>query len=401
MTGQKINWWESDLRSAPMNYSSNIDFYGKLRWDADSRKMGNPGPFGAPQQAMTTNGWQAANAPMGGTTKNHGSSQASASSQKGKKASKKNKSKKSAKNKADNSREENFYPEQQAVNNQAYPGQPQIYPNQQQPYGNNPQAFQQQAMMQQQGAGVQSTPVIQPFVVVPYSTPMQPILHNSDGTIPIGDFDSNYVQAHGMPQQPMMGGMQPNPMMGMDGIYYNMDEEETGKKKERKVKKVRTTSAASFIIMILIALFATVTLFIKPLLGLISIDMETAFVTWNAGEITLFSSFNYMLDAVSSGEFDFSNTLFIVRGLLVIGSILLGLEFLTALFTVGRKGTPVFGKIVAFLAFVAIAVSVVLCMLNNDYTLGITAYILAGIALLVFLVSLFGPGKSNKKRRGF
>ena len=294
---------------------------------------------------------------------------------------------------------------------------------------NSMQGAQQSAMNQQQAqqqqapgaaGGVQSTPVIQPFVVVPYSTPMQPIFHYNDGTLPIGDIDSNYIQAHGMPQNPMMGQpgqMNPmmgqpgqmNPMMGMnngfDGIYYNMDEEEeireNKKNKKRRARKKGTVSAASIIIMILVALFGTVTLFIEPLLTLIGVEMETAIVSWNAGSISLFSSFEYIIEAITRKvEFDFQNTLFLVRGLLVIGSVLLGIGFLVALFTIGRKGTPIFGKIITFLAFVAVAVAVVLCLLGEGYTVGITAWILAGLAFLVFFVSLFGRRKSKKRNRG-
>ena len=337
--GQKINWWDSDAKSAPANYS-NVDFYCKLRWDDNAKKSRGPGINGNSQQILAKN----ASVQVGNGAMDVGTA----------------------------------------------PVQ-----------GQQPAQMQGVQPTQMPSAGVQSTPVIQPFVVVPYSTPMQPIYHYSDGTLPIGDIDSNYMQAHGMPpQNPMMG----NPMMGMGGydeLYYN--DEETGKKSKKRKREKRAgtgVSAASIIIMILIALFGTVTLFIEPLLSLIGIQMETAFVVWNAGSITLFSSFQTIIDVVlGKVAFDLSNTLLIVRGLLVIGSVFLAIVFLTALFTIGRKGTPIFGKVMAFLAFAAVAVAVVLCFLNKDYTLGITAYILAGLALLVFFVSLFGRRRGKSKKR--
>ena len=336
MSGQKINWWNSDAKSAPANYS-NVDFYCKLRWDDNAKKsMG----VSANSQQVRSRG--------AGMQVDNGAADVGA----------------------------------------APAGQPMqpMQPMQQQPY-----------QPAQPSMGVQSAPVIQPFVVVPYSTPMQPIYHYSDGTLPIGDIDSNYMQAHGMPQNPMM-----NPMMGgmgYDDIYYNDQETVKKSKKVKKVKEGRcAVSAASIIIMILIALFGTVTLFIKPLLSLIGLEMETSFVAWNAGTITLFSSFETLIDVVMGKvAFDLKDTLLIVRGLLVIGSVFLALVFLTSLFTLRRRGTPIFGKIMAFLAFAAVAVAVVLCFLNKEYTVGITAYILAGIAFLVFFVSLFGRRRKSKK----
>ncbi len=274
---------------------------------------------------------------------------------------------------------------------------------------------------QNPNASVQSTPVVQPFVVVPYSTPMQPIYHYNDGTIPIGDIDSNYVRAHGMPDQmmqmnPMMQQnpmMQPNPMMpqnpmmagqmgGMDDLYYNMDEEsqKITKKNTGKKRKGGGVGAVPLIVMLLLALFATLTLFIGSIVSLLGMDMSSAFAVSGSEEATLFSSFGTTI-GIFTGETALTGEFVISQLLLTISTVLFGIVFLSALVSITRKKLSTFVRVVALIAVSLIVVALILCLVTESIELGLAAYALTGIAVLTFLISLIGKkNRSRKKNRG-
>ncbi len=252
----------------------------------------------------------------------------------------------------------------------------------------------------QQGA-IQATPVIQPLVVVPYSTPMQPLYHYGDGTLPIGDIDSDYMRTHGG----MMPGMNPQgPMMpGMsDDIYYNMDEKET--EKLSKSKKRKGVGAVPILVMILIALFGTLQMFFAPLLDLLKVTgQETAFAVVGAEKTELYSSIMTVV-RIFTGEvtFAFNNYALLAQCCLAITTALLAIVFLLSLISITRRKLPIFVRILIILALLFTAGSIVLfAFLVKGATLGLSCYVLGGIIFLIFIISLFG--KSNKiksKKRG-
>ncbi len=325
MAGQKINWWDSDVRSAPEGLS-NVDIYCKLRWN-ESAKRSAAGLKGKADVGINGMG----HAP--GAVANGGVS---------------------------------------AQNMQMAP--------------------------MQQGA-VQATPVIQPLVVVPYSTPMQPLYHYGDGTLPIGDIDSEYMRMNGG----MMPGINPqSPMMGAsDDIYYNMDEK-TGKKSKRQ--KGRGVGAVPILVMLLIALFGTLQLFFAPLLGLLKVEgLETAFAVVGAEKVELYSSIMKVV-GIFTGEttFAFDNYLLLAQCCLAIGAALLAITFILSLISITRKKLPLFVRILVILALLFTAGSIVLlAFFTEGATLGLSCYVLGGLMLLIFIISLCGKSnKTKSKKRG-
>lgn len=327
MAGQKINWWNSDARSAPESLS-NVDIYCKLRWNESARK--------------------------------------SAAGLKGK---------------ADIGTNGMGYAPGVAANGMA------------------PAQNMQMAPMQQ--GAVQATPVVQPLVVVPYSTPMQPLYHYGDGTLPIGDIDSDFMRMNGG----MMPGINPQgPMMGAsDDIYYNMDEK-TGKKS--KSKRGRGVGAVPILVMLLIALFGTLQLFFAPLLGLLKVEgLETAFAVVGADKTELYSSIMAVV-GIFTGEttFAFDNYLLLAQCCLAVAAALLAIVFILSLISITRRKLPLFVRILIILALLFTAGSIVLlAFLVEGATLGLSCYALGGIMLLIFIISLFGKSnktKSKKRSRG-
>ena len=325
MAGQKINWWDSDARSAPESLS-NVDIYCKLRWNENAKR--------------SAGGMGKANVGM---------------------------------------------------NNAAAPN---VAQNNAMPMNAN------MPMAPMQQGAIQATPVIQPLVVVPYSTPMQPLYHYGDGTLPIGDIDSDYMRMHGgmmpgiNPQGPMMPGMS-------DDIYYNMDEKEVSKLEKKKRKGV---GAVPILVMLLIALFGTLQLFFAPLLDLLKVTgQETAFAVVGAEKIELYSSIMTVVK-IFTGEvtFAFDNYTLLAECCLAISAALLAIVFLLSLISITRRKLPIFVRILIILALLFMAGSIVLlAVLVKETTLGLSCYVLGGIVALVFIISLFG--KSNKiksKKRG-
>ena len=325
MAGQKINWWDSDVRSAPEGLS-NVDIYCKLRWN-ESAKRSAAGLKGKADVGMSGMGHTPGTAANGGVS---------------------------------------------AQNMQMAP--------------------------MQQGA-VQATPVIQPLVVVPYSTPMQPLYHYGDGTLPIGDIDSEYMRMNGG----MMPGINPQgPMMGAsDDIYYNMDEK-TGKKSKRQ--KGRGVGAVPILVMLLIALFGTLQLFFAPLLGLLKVEgLETAFAVVGAEKVELYSSIMKVV-GIFTGEttFAFDNYLLLAQCCLAAGAALLAITFILSLISITRKKLPLFVRILVILALLFTAGSIVLlAFFTEGATLGLSCYVLGGLMLLIFIISLCGKSnKTKSKKRG-
>ena len=325
MAGQKINWWDSDVRSAPEGLS-NVDIYCKLRWN-ESAKRSAAGLKGKADVGMSGMGHTPGTAANGGVS---------------------------------------------AQNMQMAP--------------------------MQQGA-VQATPVIQPLVVVPYSTPMQPLYHYGDGTLPIGDIDSEYMRMNGG----MMPGINPQgPMMpgSPDDIYYNMDE-----KTEGKVKRARKgVGAVPILVMILIALFGTLQLFFAPLLGLLKVEgLETAFAVVGGDRIELYSAVETVIKIFTGEtEFAFTNYALLAQCCLSVAAVLLALSFILSLISITRKKLPLFVRILILLALLFTAGSIVLlAFFVEGATLGLSCYVLGGIMLLIFIISLCGKSnKTKSKKRG-
>ncbi|MBO4539325.1 MAG: hypothetical protein J5781_03535 [Clostridia bacterium] len=325
MAGQKINWWDSDVRSAPEGLS-NVDIFCKLRWN-ESAKRSAAGLKGKADIGMNGMGHPGAAANGGVSAQNA-----------------------------------------------------QISP-------------------MQQGA-IQATPVVQPLVVVPYSTPMQPLYHYGDGTLPIGDIDSEYMRMNGgmmpgvNPQGPMMAG-------ASDDMYYNMDEK-TGKKS--KSKRSRGVGAVPILVMLLIALFGTLQLFFAPLLGLLKVEgLETAFAVVGAEKVELYSSIMKVV-GIFTGEttFAFDNYLLLAQCCLAVCAVLLAITFILSLFSITRKKLPLFVRILVILALLFMAGSIdLLAFLVESATLGLSCYVLGGLMLLIFIISLCGKSnKTKSKKRG-
>ena len=333
MAGQKINWWDSDARSAPEGLS-NVDIYCKLRWNESAKRsaaaIGARGAKGKADVGMNGAGiapeMAAGGVPM------------------------------------------------QNANMQMIPGQ--------------------------QGP-IQATPVIQPLVVVPYSTPMQPLYHYGDGTLPIGDIDSDFMRMNGG----MMPGINPQgPMMpgSPDDIYYNMDE-----KTEGKVKRARKgVGAVPILVMILIALFGTLQLFFAPLLGLLKVEgLETAFAVVGGDKIELYSAVETVIKIFTGEtEFAFTNYALLAQCCLSVAAVLLALSFILSLISITRKKLPLFVRILILLALLFTAGSIVLlAFFVEGATLGLSCYVLGGIMLLIFIISLCGKSNKTKlksKKRG-
>lgn len=327
MAGQKINWWDSDVRSAPESLS-NVDIFCKLRWNENAKRTAAGG------KGKANVGMNNAVAPN-------------------------------------------------AAQNSAMPMNANM------------------SMAPMQQGAIQATPVVQPLVVVPYSTPMQPLYHYGDGTLPIGDIDSDYMRTHGgmmpgiNPQGPMMPGMS-------DDIYYNMDEKEAGK--VAKGKRRKGVGAVPILVMLLIALFGTLQLFFAPLLDLLKVTgQETAFAVVGVDKIELYSSIMTVVK-IFTGEvtFAFTDYALLAQCCLAASAALLAIVFLLSLISITRRKLPIFVRILIILALLFTAGSIVLlAFFVEGATLGLSCYVLGGIMLLIFIISLFGKSNKTKtKKRG-
>ncbi len=233
----------------------------------------------------------------------------------------------------------------------------------------------------------QSTPMVQPLVLVPYSSPTQPLYHYPDGTLPAGDIDSAKMQGQ-VPYSPLppvngANGM-PTAMNGMD-MAMDFDYEEP--KKEKKKTNVKNVFVAIFALLFVavmgIGYFVDKIAFIAPYVTLT--DLNGFQMVYGFVNSLIDGTFAFSLDDVAG----------CVAILMSAASVLALLTFVFALIGVKHKRTPLFVKILDVLLFVAVAAALVWMIVSKGIgAISIGFYIAAGLALLVFLLAII-----DKKRK--
>ena len=141
-----------------------------------------------------------------------------------------------------------------------------------------------------------------------------------------------------------------------------------------------------------------------PLLGLLKVEgLETAFAVVGAEKVELYSSIMKVVGIFTrETTFAFDNYLLLAQCCLAIGAALLAITFILSLISITRKKLPLFARILVILALLFTAGSIVLlAFFTEGATLGLSCYVLGGLMLLIFIISLCGKSnKTKSKKRG-
>lgn len=391
MPVQRINWWNDNSRgvgNAMVNGSSDIDFSCSLKWSNNAK---GPAPMPAVPTPVNNTYLNSQGKPLS-PSMTFEDSEMPTTSRQVRRADKRNMAKKTAKEKKREAKKK-------TNSSQVYQQQQSIIQQQQSLIQQQHQALQ---AMQASGNSAQPTQMIQPFVVVPYSTPMQSLYHYNNGTLPIGDIDSDYMRATGtLPGGNMNGAMgdvngmpgmmqQPNQMMGAPALPA-MEEftEPTPKEKEGKEKRL---NVPAIITMILIAVFALLPLIAKALFPMMGLGESELFMDKQG--LDLYSAIKKII-AIATGEeaFAFSEAL-VGNGLLAISAALYAIVVILSLIMIMSGRLPLFVRILTLLALLLVVASAIVVIVSGGFaTMGIMTYCMVGVALLIFLFSLIGKRK--------
>lgn len=215
----------------------------------------------------------------------------------------------------------------------------------------------------------QNVTMVQPLIVVPFSSQMQPLYQYTpeamnafyNGGAPSADY--GYGDSY-----------------GYDGGYdYSERSEEEARpaKRERKGRKVNVSALFVFLFALIALAVSAVSYFV---------DFEYILVADGKGALAIIMG---LTDAFG-GEIDIKSL--IMPAGLALGALFGIITALTGLFSVGAKRFALFGKITAVLALVFTGVALAM-MFVNKVEIGYGAYIITAVYLITAIVALTAKGK--------
>lgn len=264
---------------------------------------------------------------------------------------------------------------------------------------------------------VQNAPMVQPLVIVPYVSQMQPLYQYTPEGMRAAYENGTYMpQATGsyMPY-PYGGGYQSYPTQQaapsyasaaslpaaapadedffdfpaaapadeFDGFDFSEDGYETKAKKEKAVKEKKSRANGTAIAGMIFGLIAIAFLVISYFNFLPEAILSILYIIRGKSIIAL-----VMEDLIGM----FSGTIEILPlvevGAFVLSALFVVITFLTNLFSVAAKRYPAAGSIFAWLAFLFAVAGTVIALVTEKSEVNYGAYILVGLTAIVMIISL-------------
>lgn len=225
--------------------------------------------------------------------------------------------------------------------------------------------------------GGQRPPIVQPLIIVPYASQMQPLYQYTPEAM------NAYYN-----QQPYSG--------GYDGAYgedyyggqnyiddgytagYAYEPQTSVRANRASASKTKGRANAAAIVALILGLLAAAVMVVSHF-----VDMKYLYIIKDTGALKILMG----LPDLFKGDIDIKQLVFPVA--LALCALFTVLCLLTNLFSVGARRYPVAGKAFGVIAALGAAAALVMLFVNKE-EIEIGAYILTGLAVLTMIVCLAG-----------